>query len=116
VLTKLNGFKKLYNMNDSPHSYTSHYHLDIVPTVYRDHYFTQTNAYQYTYNHNTFEVQHMPVVWFNFHIGGLSVNVLPEKDGIAVFLIRLCAVVGGLYTLANFVANWFISIFKKNGY
>lgn len=58
----------------------------------------------------------MPVVWFNFHIGGLSVNVLPEKDGIAVFLIRLCAVVGGLYTLANFVANWFISLFNKNGY
>jgi hypothetical protein len=58
----------------------------------------------------------MPVVWFNFHIGGLSVNVLPEKDGIAMFLIRLCAVIGGVYTLANFVANWFISMFKKNGY
>ena len=58
----------------------------------------------------------MPVVWFNFHIGGLAVNVLPEKDGIAVFLIRLCAVIGGLYTLANFFANWFISMFKQNGY
>jgi len=27
-------------MKDSPHSYTSHYHLDIVPTIYKDHYYS----------------------------------------------------------------------------
>lgn len=43
-------------------------------------------------------------------------NVLPEKDGIAVFLIRLCAVIGGLYTLANFLANWLLSVHKPAGY
>ncbi len=90
--------------------------MDIVPTIYKDHYFEQTNAYQYTFNHNNFEVYHMPVVWFNYHIGGLAVNVMPEKDGIAVFLIRLCAIVGGVYTLANFVANWLLAMFRKNGY
>ena len=58
----------------------------------------------------------MPVVWFNYHIGGLTVNVLPEKDGLIVFLIRLCAIVGGVYTLANFIANWLLSIFTQNGY
>jgi hypothetical protein len=58
----------------------------------------------------------MPVVWFNYHIGGLTVNVIPEKDGIAVFLIRLCAIVGGVYTLANFVANWLLAMFRKSGY
>lgn len=58
----------------------------------------------------------MPVVWFNYHIGGLTVNVLPEKDGIAVFFIRLCAIIGGMYTLANFLANWLLSMQKKNGY
>lgn len=58
----------------------------------------------------------MPVVWFNYHIGGLTVNVIPENDGIAVFLIRLCAIVGGVYTLANFLANWLLAMFRKNGY
>jgi len=58
----------------------------------------------------------MPVVWFNYYIGGLAVNVLPEKDGISVFLIRLCAIIGGIYTLANFIANWFLSMVRKNGY
>lgn len=58
----------------------------------------------------------MPAVYFNYHIGGLAVNVLPDKDGIAVFLIRLCAVIGGLYTLANFIANWLLSFYKNSGY
>jgi hypothetical protein len=58
----------------------------------------------------------MPVLWFNYHIGGLSVYVIPEKDALVVFLIRLCAIVGGVYTLANFIANWFLSMFSKNGY
>ena len=58
----------------------------------------------------------MPVLWFNYQIGGLNVNVLPENDALIVFLIRLCAIIGGVYTLANFVANWLLSIFSKNGY
>lgn len=58
----------------------------------------------------------MPVVWFNYHIGGLSVNVLPDKDGLIVFVIRLCAIIGGVYALANFFANWMLTMFKKNDY
>lgn len=58
----------------------------------------------------------MPALYFNYHIGGLAVNVLPEKDGIALFLIRLCAIIGGLYTLANFIANWLLSMQKNKGY
>lgn len=72
TLTKLKGHSKIYNMKDAPHSYTSHYHIDIVPTIYHDSYWS-THAYQYTYNHNTFEVYHMPSLYFNYHIGGLVV-------------------------------------------
>lgn len=116
VLTKLHGHRKIYDMKDTPHSYTSHYHLDIVPTIYRDHYFGETHAYQYTYNHNTFEVYHMPVLYFNYQIGGLTVQVLPDSDSIFVFLVKLCAIVGGTYTLAVFLDNFLNSLFRKNGY
>ncbi len=58
----------------------------------------------------------MPMVWFNYYIGGLTVYVLPENDSIAVFLIRLCAIVGGVYTLANFGANWVMAMVSRNGY
>jgi hypothetical protein len=76
VLSKLNGHVKTYDMQGTPHAYISHYHLDIVPTIYRNGWFS-TEAYQYTYNHNTFEVSHMPSLYFNYQIGGLVVEVQP---------------------------------------
>lgn len=72
-LSKLNGHVKTYDMTGTPHSYISHYHLEIVPTKYSVPYWPDVHVYQYTYNHNTFEVNHMPSLYFNYHIGGLTV-------------------------------------------
>lgn len=33
-LTPLNGHTRIYDMATTPHSYISHYHIDIVPTTY----------------------------------------------------------------------------------
>jgi hypothetical protein len=117
VLSKLNGHSKIYDMSGTPHSYISHYHLDIVPTVYRSGWF-ETHAYQYTYNHNTFEVNHMPSLYFNYHIGGLVVEVRPESDRLSTFLIKLCAIIGGTYTLASFLDHALDSLFdeRRNRY
>ena len=90
-------------MTGTPHSYVSHYHLDIVPTRYAVPYWPDTLVYQYTYNHNTFEVNHMPSLYFNYHIGGLTVVVSPEGDSLSSFLIKLCAIIGGTYTIASFI-------------
>ena len=102
VLSQLNGHAKAYSMGRT-HSYVSHYHLDIVPTRYAVPYWPDTLVYQYTYNHNTFEVEHMPSLYFNYHIGGLTVLVTPEGDSLSAFLIKLCAIVGGTYTIASFI-------------
>lgn len=60
-------------------------------------------TYQYTYNHNVFAVDYMPVVYFSYHIGGLVVDIREDGMHFGMFLIRLCAIVGGTYTLASFV-------------
>ena len=44
----------------------------------------------------------MPALFFNYHIGGLTVVVSPEGDSFASFLIKLCAIIGGTYTIASF--------------
>ena len=53
-LISLNSHQRIYDMSTTPHSYTSHYHIDIVPTIYADYLTGPVSAYQYTYNHNTF--------------------------------------------------------------
>ena len=74
MINQLAG-KSIYYNNSQSAAFTSHYHVDIVPTIYDDGYFNEINTFQYTYTHSDFEVQHMPVVYFNYHIGGLSVYV-----------------------------------------
>ena len=51
-LIPLQNHKRIYSMN-TPHSYISHYHIDIVPTLYMK-WLSSTKTYQYTYNHNSF--------------------------------------------------------------
>lgn len=103
ALSKLNGHEINYDMQNTPHAFISHYHLDIVPTRYAIPYWPDTLAYQYTYNHNTFDVHFMPSLFFNYNIGGLTVVVKPESDSLSTFLIKLCAIIGGTYTIAAFV-------------
>lgn len=77
----------------------------MVPTLYQVPYWPNSHVYQYTYNHNTFEVNHMPSLYFNYHIGGLTIVVKPETDSLSGFLIKLCAIIGGTYTIAGFIDN-----------
>mgnify|MGYP003688001343 CR=1 FL=1 len=100
VLSKLNGHQVIYGANE-PGGKTSHYHLDIVPTVYYESFLNYYDVFQYTYNHNSFPNMGMPVLYFNYHIGGLTVFVTPKTDSFLEFLIGLCAIVGGTYTIAS---------------
>jgi len=47
----------------------------------------------------------MPSLYFNYQIGGLSVEIRPVNDEFSVFLIKLCAIIGGTYTIATFIDN-----------
>ena len=53
-MSRLNRHQRVYDMTNTPHSYTSHYHIDIVPTSYRALLGNERYTYQYTWNHNTF--------------------------------------------------------------
>lgn len=114
-LTALNGHSRLYNMT-LPYLITSHYHLDIVPTIY--HGLLESLAtYQYTYMHNTFHVNHMPSLYFNYHIGGTRVTITSARWQFSNFLLNLCAVVGGIYALAHFLYNTLYALLgNKIGY
>lgn len=45
----------------------------------------------------------MPSLYFNYHIGGLSVLIVPDSYRLTSFLLQMFAVIGGVYTLASFI-------------
>jgi hypothetical protein len=100
----------------TPHSYNSHYHIDIVPTLYSDS-LSETETYQYTYNHNSFETRNMPCLYFNYHIGGTRVNIYNLHGAVSTFVLNMCAVIGGIYATAHFLYNTLFMLFGiKIGY
>lgn len=114
-LTALNGHSRIYDMKTT-HSYNSHYHIDIVPTIYFGS-LGKTETYQYTYNHNTFEVSHMPSLFFNYHIGGTRVSIYNRQGAFSSFMLNMCAVIGGIYAVAHVLYNTLFTVFgNKAGY
>lgn len=45
----------------------------------------------------------MPSLYFNYHIGGLKVIVAPSHYRLTTFLLEMCAILGGVYTIARFI-------------
>jgi len=74
-----------------------------VPTLYQLPYWPNSHVYQYTYNHNTFDVDYMASIHFNYRIGGQMIVVKPDSDSLSAFLIKLCSIIGGTYAIAAFI-------------
>lgn len=59
----------------------------------------------------------MPVLYFNYHIGGNRVYITSAQGAVATFVLNMCAVIGGIYALAYFVYNTlFFLLGTKIGY
>lgn len=59
----------------------------------------------------------MPAVYFNYAIGGMVVDIYPKRMSLLQFIIQLCAIVGGAYTIASLLDSFFNRIIKpKNEY
>jgi hypothetical protein len=59
----------------------------------------------------------MPVLYFNYHIGGTRVNIYNKHSAVSKFVLNMCAVIGGIYALAHFLYNTlFVLMGTKIGY
>jgi len=81
-----------------------HYHLDIIPTYYFQG-FTSIDTYQYIWKFNKAVTDELPVVYFQYKIGGIAVEVNSNREVIWVFLMELCSVVGGTFAISSFLTN-----------
>lgn len=114
-LRKLRNTQKIKPPSDKApgRSYMSHYHIDVVPTIYEDSaVFGVTKTFQYTFSHNYAEVQHMPAVYFNYGVGGMIVDIYPDRITFLQFMIELCAIIGGAYMIASILDGVLNRVFK----
>ena len=114
-LMRLDNHHRIYPVDADAH-FTSHYHLSVVPTTY-PHLLGPTKTYQYTWNHNSFPTNAMASLYFVYEIEGISVHVTSWSGGLLEFLMYLCFIVGGVYSIGMFVDKIvYTTCSKPSGY
>ena len=97
----LNGHAQRHNGG-----YHYEYHLDIVPTIYTRAGLTSTSterSYQMAVSQHYQEVPpgHMPAAFFRYQLSPITVKFSKERTSFLHFLTYVCAIVGGIYSVAG---------------
>merc|ERR1712070_469364 len=82
------------------------YYIKVVPTAYESLRGKRLETYQYSYTElfrTSGETDKMPAVYFLYDISPIMAELIQERRTLTSFLTHLCAIVGGVFTVAGMV-------------
>eukprot|EP00455_Lapot_gusevi_P008111 TRINITY_DN1349_c0_g4_i1.p1 TRINITY_DN1349_c0_g4~~TRINITY_DN1349_c0_g4_i1.p1 ORF type:complete len:333 (-),score=95.04 TRINITY_DN1349_c0_g4_i1:121-1119(-) len=110
ALYPLNGVQQIAPPHpDGPHVTTTYeYYIKVVPTMYEKLDGSLFNAYQFTVNTNSITGQYqLPAVYFRWDMSPITVKFQQTRMAFAHFLVQICAIIGGVFTVLG-VVNSFV--------
>lgn len=63
--------------------------------------FTEYDAYEYTVHSHTYSSDSIPAAKFSYHLSPIQIVVREEPKELYKFVTSLCAIVGGVFTVAG---------------
>jgi len=106
----LENVEKHVDADDIKMGMESHdYIIKVVPTVYESYNGKETVSYQYTFAQRSFIGRGTPAIWFRYDISPLTVKYKEKGEAFFSFLTAVCAVVGGVFTVANMIDGMLFS-------
>jgi len=92
---------------------TNHdYFIQVVPTSLTKLDGVTFDSYQYTVNYNSWGSHphptpggFVPTLYFRYDITPIRVHYWHEREGITHFFVQLCAIVGGVFTVAGLLVR-----------
>ena len=118
------SLRPLDDLDRSNNSQTTlfEYFLDVIPTVYSSPRFEDTKGYQMTAHTRHFSspatnANAMPAVYFRYQLSPITVKFTRRRKSFTHFLTYVCAIVGGVFTVAGLLNSMLqssIVAFQKN--
>eukprot|EP01004_Peranema_trichophorum_P006153 NODE_4987_length_1084_cov_46.464100_g4434_i0.p1 GENE.NODE_4987_length_1084_cov_46.464100_g4434_i0~~NODE_4987_length_1084_cov_46.464100_g4434_i0.p1 ORF type:complete len:318 (-),score=60.80 NODE_4987_length_1084_cov_46.464100_g4434_i0:50-1003(-) len=98
---------------------TYEYFMNIIPTIYSNPDLIDLKAYQMTVHSHQFPTGHsqMSAVFFRYQLSPITVKFIKRKRTLSHFLTYVCAIVGGVFTVAgllNSLLHSAMRIVRKN--
>lgn len=110
VLNPLDGVKKVDNINNNIYEY----YLNIVPTKYINLDSKEYNLYQFTVNHNVDKTpRNFPAVFYRLNTSPVLVKYTQVKPNMINAVVNICAIFGGMFTLAGIFDMLILRFFKE---
>eukprot|EP01123_Difflugia_compressa_P003078 TRINITY_DN13947_c0_g1_i1.p1 TRINITY_DN13947_c0_g1~~TRINITY_DN13947_c0_g1_i1.p1 ORF type:complete len:198 (+),score=21.96 TRINITY_DN13947_c0_g1_i1:29-595(+) len=108
IINPLDGVKKLWEDTDGSPMYE--YFLQIVPTLYETSWglITDTNQYSVTEYVQKVIIQGggVPGIFFMYELSPIIVDYKEASHSFLHFLTNLCAIIGGVYTVASLLDSF----------
>mmetsp|Transcript_47708 Transcript_47708/g.103792 ORF Transcript_47708/g.103792 Transcript_47708/m.103792 type:complete len:348 (-) Transcript_47708:152-1195(-) len=79
------------------------YYTKVVSTTYAPLGRPPLHVYQFRANTNRIENQQMPSLYFRYDFSPVTIKFRESKESFSHFIVQLCAVVGGIFTVAGLV-------------
>jgi len=100
-IAKVNALKKLGV------AVSYEYYIQIVPTVLEFPDGRTKHTYQFTYNFNDAHTPSgkTPSIYFKYEISPITVKITRGRGSLVHFLLQLCAIVGGIFTVSGLIAG-----------
>lgn len=104
-----------YHDNNDVKSYE--YYIKIVPSRFAQLNGEVHDAFQFVANSNEVTGRYrLPAMYFRYDFSPITVEFREEKEGFAHFLVQVCAIIGGVFTvmgLVNGIANSTVKMMMK---
>ena len=110
IMTPMDGF---YLVDDTQGSLLNYY-INIIPTEYEDVDNKVYQAFQFTYKQKKVDSGRMiPTIFFRYDISPMKMKYTKYFPGHFDGLINICAIVGGMFTIAGIIDSILLRVFKS---
>ena len=110
IMTPMDGF---YLVDDTQGSLLNYY-INIIPTEYEDVDNKVYQAFQFTYKQKKVDSGRMiPTIFFRYDISPMKMKYTKYYPGHFDGLINICAIFGGMFTIAGIIDSLLLKIFKN---
>ena len=106
VLNPLDGLKVQADFSEAeqrPYNVQTNFYLIAVPSYFKDSNNNQYNVYQLTANYQTDLRAQQDLLMFNYELSPITVMFSQDKESFVEFLVHICAIVGGIFTIAGII-------------
>ena len=111
IMTPMDGF----HLVDDTQGTLLNYYINIIPTEYEDLDNKIYQAFQFTYKQKKVDSGRMiPTIFFRYDISPMKMKYTKYYPGHFDGLINICAIFGGMFTIAGILDSLLLKIFRSN--